>query len=73
LAGPSTDPGQKANPTRWISDSSWPDIYRHFAALQESHKLKAVYEDFMSSPDKFKIVFDSPKPQEEELPTPWNR
>jgi dynein heavy chain, axonemal len=64
LAGPSTDPGQKLNPTRWISDSSWPDVYRNMAALQESHKLRGVYEDFMGGPDKFKRVFDSPKPQE---------
>lgn len=26
----------------------------------------------MSAPDKFKRVFDSAKPQEEELPSPWN-
>jgi dynein heavy chain len=73
LAGPSADPGHKPNPTLWISDSSWPDVYRHLAALQESHKLRAVYDDFMGAADKFKRVFDSPKPHEEELPSPWNR
>jgi hypothetical protein len=64
LAGPSSDPGHKPNPTKWISDSSWPDVYRHLVALQESVKLKDVYEDFMASPDKFKRVFDSQKPHE---------
>lgn len=62
LAGPSSDPGLKHNPTKWISDSSWPDVFRHLVALQENTKLKGVYEDFMSSPDKFKRVFDSAKP-----------
>lgn len=33
LAGPSSDPGMKANPTDWISESSWPDVYRHLYAL----------------------------------------
>lgn len=73
LAGPSSDPGLKANPTSWISDSSWPDLYRHLAALLESSKLKVVYDDFMASPDKYKRIFDSQKPHEEELPSPWNR
>lgn len=73
LAGPSSDPGLKANPTTWISDSSWPDLYRHLAALLESSKLKVVYDDFMASPDKYKRIFDSQKPHEEELPSPWNR
>lgn len=27
----------------------------------------------MASPDKFKKLFDSPKPHEEELPSPWNK
>ena len=36
LAGPSSDPGLKANPTKWIADSSWPDVYRHLSALDES-------------------------------------
>jgi dynein heavy chain len=27
----------------------------------------------MNHPDKFKRVFDSPKPHEEELPIPWNK
>ena len=26
----------------------------------------------MENPDKFKRVFDSSKPHEEELPSPWN-
>ena len=73
LAGPSSDPGLKANPTTWISDSSWPDLYSHLAALLESSKLKVVYDDFMASPDKYKRIFDSQKPHEEELPSPWNR
>ncbi len=62
LAGPSSDPGIKVNPTDWISDSSWPDMYRHLSALNESDKLKGVYNDFMNKPDKFKRVFDSQKP-----------
>ena len=34
LAGPSSDPGGCLNPTTWISDSSWPDVYRHLSALK---------------------------------------
>lgn len=43
LAGPSSDPGLKPNPTKWISDSSWPDVFRHLVALTESNNLKPVY------------------------------
>jgi dynein heavy chain len=72
LAGPSNDPKLVENPTEWISDSSWPDIFRHMTALTETEKLKGVYDDFMSKPDRFKAVFDSLNPHEQPLPEPWN-
>ena len=72
LAGPSSDPKPVENPTKWISDSSWPDVYRHMTALTETVKLKGVYDDFMANPDRFKTLFDSLNPHEEPLPEPWN-
>jgi dynein heavy chain len=43
LAGPSGDFKVKMNPTSWISESSWPDIFRQFYGMQELKKLEGIY------------------------------
>ena len=35
LAGPSGDFKVKVNPTTWISESSWTDIFRQFYGMQD--------------------------------------
>ena len=72
MAGPSGDFKVKINPTTWISESSWPDIFRQFYGMQDLPKMSGIYDDFMKNPDSFKKIFDSPKPQEEKLPDPWH-
>ena len=72
LAGPSGDFKVKLNPTSWISDSSWPDIFRQFYGMQDLPSLTGVYEQFMNNPDSFKGMFDSTKPQQEKLPASWD-
>ncbi len=33
LVGPSGDLGMEQNPTDWIAETSWTDIYKNFAGL----------------------------------------
>lgn len=62
LTGPGGDFKVRENPTNWISDSSWPDIYSQFHGMTEIEKLKGVYDHFMEKTDDFKNIFDSKKP-----------
>lgn len=72
LAGPGGDFNVKPNPTNWISESSWSDVFSQFYGMQDIAQLKGVYEHFMQKTDDFKGMFDSKKPHEEDLPSPWN-
>ena len=63
LAGPSGDFKVQMNPTEWISDSSWPDIFRQFYGMQQLPAMAGVYEQFMQKPDEYKKIFDSQKPE----------
>lgn len=68
LAGPAGEIKVLPNPTIWISESSWPDIFRQLYGLKELPKLAPVYDEFMKNPDSFKKIFDSAQPQIEKLP-----
>ena len=72
LAGPAGDFKVLPNPTTWISESSWPDIFRQFYGLKELPKMAGVYDHFINNPQDFKTIFDSTHPQSEKLPGGWD-
>jgi dynein heavy chain len=43
LAGPTGEIKVMHNPTLFISESSWPDIYRQFYGMKELPRLSAIY------------------------------
>ncbi|KAL4429885.1 hypothetical protein ABPG74_022908 [Tetrahymena malaccensis] len=73
LAGPSGDIKVPDNPTQWISENSWPDIYRQIYGMNHIEAFKGIEEHFMKRPDDFKILFDSLTPQTEPLPGEWEK
>lgn len=62
LAGPAGDLPVSINPTTWISDSSWPDIFRQLQGMQDIPALKGIFEEFMQHSDNFRGFFTSNKP-----------
>lgn len=51
------------NPTDWIAENSWPEIYRAFYGMEHELAIfKGILEDFMTNSDKFKPIFDSLAP-----------
>ena len=47
LAGPTGEIKTMPNPTVWISENSWPDIYRQLYAMSNLEALKGLDEHFM--------------------------
>lgn len=68
LAGPTGDIKLESNPTTWIDDNSWPDIFRQLHGMNKLLAFTGIYEHFMGKCDEFRHIFDSLKPHEENLP-----
>ncbi len=63
-----------SNPTTWISETSWPDVYKQFEAMSTSlEHFKGIDEYFMKKPDDFKHIFDSANAHEEIFPEYWEK
>ena len=51
LIGPSGDIKVPTNPTTWISETSWPDVYKQFEGMSTSlENFKGIDEYFMKKP-----------------------
>jgi dynein heavy chain, axonemal len=72
LSGPSGDISVPENPTDWIPDNQWPDVYRQFFGTGHLEAFKDIQEHFMTRAEEWKRIFDSPKPQDESLPEPYH-
>lgn len=68
LSGPSGEIAIPNNPTSWIPDNQWPDLYRQFYGTGQLPNFLNIHEHFLAHPDKWKHIFDSASPQEESLP-----
>lgn len=53
LAGPSGEIKMPENPTKWIADNSWPEIYRNFFGLEKLGNFGGILNQFMSNSDEF--------------------
>lgn len=72
LTGPTGDIHVEKNPTDWIADNSWPEMYRQFYKMDELSSLKGIKDYFMQNTQEFKPMFDSPNPHECQLPGQWH-
>jgi dynein heavy chain, axonemal len=74
LAGPSGDVKVPPNPTTWINENAWPDVYKQIHGMSITlSAFKGLDEYFMKKPDEFKNIFDSNNAQDEPLPEYWNK
>lgn len=72
LAGPSGEFQILANPTTWISENMWSDLYRQIAGLAQVETFKGIDQYFMQNFESFKGYYDSADPQNEPLPGDWS-
>jgi len=73
LAGPSGQIDEKPNPTSWLDDLEWQQSYRQLYTMDKTLPIFAGIEDyFINFNVKFKKLFDSLSPHEEEWPGEWN-
>jgi dynein heavy chain, axonemal len=73
LAGPSGEIKVPTNPTTWINENAWPDVYKQIYGMSTTlSAYKGLDEYFMKKPDEFKNIFDSSNAHEEPMPEYWN-
>ncbi len=72
LAGPTGEINVLRNPTQWISENMWSDVYRQLAGLNQLDAFKGIDIFFMENIEKFKPYYDSMNPQNDILPGDWN-
>jgi len=71
LAGYTGDAKVPVNPTKWIDDNSWPNIWRQFYGMEQLENMKGIEKHFMEKPDDFRPVYDAIEAHEEKLPEPF--
>ncbi len=71
LAGPSGEIDIKPNPTQWISENAWPNMYRQLYGMDRLPCLKGIEQFFISNSELFRPIFDSVEAHLEPLPEPW--
>jgi dynein heavy chain len=59
LTGPTGDIKVEDNPTTWISENGWGEMYRQFYKMDDLEGLKGIKDYFMNNAEQFKELFDS--------------
>lgn len=72
LSGPGGDIKIKDNPTKWVDQNSWLDMFRQIHGISQLPNFKGFEDFFMTKFDEFKPMFDSQTPHTDPLPEPWN-
>jgi len=72
LAGPSGEVDVPPNPTDWLGDLEWIEIYKQVYGTKDLPIFKGFLEYFMKEHHKFKTLFDVKDPELEPLPGDWD-
>jgi dynein heavy chain len=72
LAGPSGSIEPKDNPTEWLDDLVWGDVWKQLVGMSKLPTLAGFDQFFLDNQAEFQRIFDSPKPEDEPIPGEWN-
>lgn len=50
------------NPTNWINENTWPDMYRQFYGMTNLSKFKGIDKHFLNNTESYRHIFDSVTP-----------
>jgi dynein heavy chain len=71
LAGPSGQIDQKPNPTDWLDDIEWVQVYEQLYCMSQLEAFKGIDSYFIEFHKKFKKIFDATEAHEEKMPGEW--
>jgi dynein heavy chain len=72
LAGPSGTIDVIPNPTDWLDDLEWSQVYKQLYIMSQLARFKGIDTYFIEYHKKFKKIFDAPEAQDEPLPGEWD-
>lgn len=72
LAGPSGSIPAKANPTDWLDDIEWHQVYEQLYCMNQLESFQGIENYFIESHKRFKKIFDATEAHKEPLPGEWN-
>ena len=72
LAGPSGSIDIVGNPTDWLDDLEWTQVYKQLFVMSKIPIYAGIDTYFIEFHKKFKKIFDSPDAHSEPLPGEWN-
>ena len=72
LAGPSGEIEQKPNPTNWLDDLEWGQVYEQLWGMSQMETFKGLDAYFIEFQKKFKTIYDSVTPHQAKLPGDWD-
>jgi len=72
LAGPSGNIEPKPNPTDWLDDIEWVQVYEQLHCMSQLEALKGIDSYFIEFHKKFKKIFDATDAHLEPMPGEWN-
>lgn len=71
LAGPSGTIEPKPNPTDWLDDIEWGQVYEQLYSMSQIEAFKGIDSYFIEFHKKFKKIFDATEAQLEKMPGEW--
>jgi dynein heavy chain len=72
LAGPSGQIEPKQNPTDWLDDLEWSQVYEQLYTMDQFESFKGIESYFIEFHKKFKKIYDATEAQKEKMPGEWN-
>jgi hypothetical protein len=72
LAGPSGTIDIAPNPTDWLDDLEWSQVYRQLYIMAQLPAFKGIDTYFIEYHKKFKKIFDASEAQLEPMPGEWD-
>ena len=72
LAGPSGSIDVPPNPTDWLDDLEWQQLYKQLFCMGKLPAFVGIDSYFMEFNKKFKKIFDAQEAHEEPIPGEWN-
>jgi dynein heavy chain len=72
LAGPSGDIKIPPNPTNWLGDLEWGEVYKQIYGAAQLPVLQGFEQFFVDKQAEFRKIFDSEEPHNEPIPGAWN-
>jgi len=72
LAGPSGQIDIKPNPTDWLDDLEWQQLYEQLFCLEKLECFKGIEAYFIEFHKKFKKIYDATEAHKEKMPGEWD-